>query len=49
MSVKITICFYVLGTYGSPVYVRAYWRRRRGRKEFCKRIGAIADDAARLM
>lgn len=36
MDVKITICFYVPGTYGSPVFVRAYWRRRNGRKEFVR-------------
>lgn len=34
MNVKITIAFYVRGTYGNPVYVRAYWRRRNGHKEF---------------
>jgi hypothetical protein len=36
MDVKITILLCVQGTYGTPVFVRAYWRRRSGRKEFVR-------------
>ena len=31
MNVKITICFYVLGsTFGNRVFVRAYWENHLG-------------------
>jgi hypothetical protein len=36
MDVKITILLCVQGAHGTPVFVRAYWRRRHGRKEFVR-------------
>ena len=43
MDVKITILLCVQGTYGTPVFVRAYWRRRNGSKEFVRAVRGKPD------